>query len=28
VRALAAGDGWLVGTFHDVWPNKERKSLG
>jgi hypothetical protein len=28
VRARAAGDGWLVGTFHDVWPNKERKSLG
>jgi len=25
VRAFAACYGWLVGTFHDEWPNKERK---
>jgi hypothetical protein len=28
VSTLAAGNGRLVGTFHDKWPNKERKSLG
>ena len=24
MRAFTAGNGRLVGTFHDEWPNKER----